>query len=173
MDLNEYQQQIVNIWENKMPLDELLLFCCVGMAEEAGEAMGKIKRWMRGEGFDRKGYLKELGDVLAYLVMAAHSRGIKLDFNSYANTDATELVFQELLLGTSKLFVDTAYLLEIVFESTKCQKLLPYFHDTLDTLVACTEVAHSTPEEVMQLNLDKLTDRIARNGTVRGSGDNR
>jgi NTP pyrophosphatase (non-canonical NTP hydrolase) len=170
MNLSEYQQQIVSIWETNKEPDELLLFCCAGMEEEAGEAQGKVKRWMRGEGFDREGYLKELGDVLAYFVMAAYSREIKLRLVLNPTQDKYEASQKTLFYYTHDLVKQIASFTDEVIAQTEA---FEDFRFIFDRLSWCAINANSDLQEVMQLNLDKLTDRIARNGTVRGSGDNR
>lgn len=170
MNLNEYKQQIVTIWENNKESDELLLFCCAGMEEEAGEAMGKIKRWMRGEGFDRVGYLKELGDILAYFVMAAHSRKIELRVGADSTQQKYEASQKTLFYYTHDLIKQIALFTEEVIAETET---FEDFRNIFYRLSWCAINTNSDPQEIMQLNLKKLTDRIARNGTVRGSGDNR
>ena len=157
MNLNEYQSQIVNIWENKMPPDELLLFCCVGMAEETGECMGKIKRSMRGEGFDREGYLKELGDVLAYLVISHHAYNLLEDLKDSSDLDDLDKKLIKpcnLLKATLMMYQETGYVLEKV-ESKQYSGFLHYLSDVMYEFrrcLACPEV-NSTFAEVMQQNL--------------------
>jgi NTP pyrophosphatase (non-canonical NTP hydrolase) len=170
MNLNEYQQQIVSLWENNKEPDELLLFCCCGMEEEAGEAQGKVKRWMRGEGFSQVDYLKELGDVLAYFVVAAHAwdKDIKLNVTNqnckYMVSPKTLFYYTHDLVKQIALFTD-----EVIAGTESTTD----FQNVLGRLSWCALNTESDLQEVMQFNLDKLTDRIARNGTVRGSGDNR
>jgi NTP pyrophosphatase (non-canonical NTP hydrolase) len=43
-----------------------LAYLDLGIAEEAGEVSGKIKRLLRGEDLDMEGIIKELGDVAWY-----------------------------------------------------------------------------------------------------------
>jgi NTP pyrophosphatase (non-canonical NTP hydrolase) len=152
MNLHEYQQQIVSIWENQKNPDELLLFCCAGMEEEAGEAQGKVKRWMRGEGFDREGYLKELGDVLAYFVMAAYSKGRQMGIVSSecsCTVDSPLMLFKttHALVKRTALFTDNA--LANTGNITD-------FSAVLVQISWCANDVGSDLQEVMQLNLDKL-----------------
>lgn len=172
MDLNEYQTKIVEIWESDKTLEEELLFCCVGMAEEAGECMGKIKRAMRSEGFDRQGYLLELGDCLAYLAMAVHSQGMLLEdctnFKDYVflfERDFPGYCFA-LFREVTDLF-DTHYMEDLDWLKDSFAMVLYMIK------VNAEHYCQSALSEVMQLNLAKLYDRKARLGTLKGSGDSR
>lgn len=73
-----------------------LTYSIIAINEEAGEAAGKLKRRFRGdyeEGFKTNQKLfetdviKELGDVLYYVVAAAHSIGYTLHDVMTANKD--------------------------------------------------------------------------------------
>lgn len=175
MELNEYQAAMVKTWESDKTPEEELVFSCVGMAEEAGECMGKVKRWMRGEGFDREGYLKELGDVLAYLAIAANSMDIELEGLLFGKQTVYSV-----LSNTAQLFDEVNDFLQIYIATEEIKESekdgdSEMVGDVLEIIVDCaysTEVKGSL-EEVMELNLKKLADRKARNGNLRGSGNNR
>ena len=178
MNLNDYQAAMVQIWESDNTPEEELLFCCVGMTEEAGECMGKVKRWMRGEGFDREGYLKELGHHLAYLVVAHHAaalNGISVhDIERHLLTEPSQPSYSALIEVTNGLISASSYALDTV-ESKDFPNVdwrLSSVFNCLRWCLAADEVK-STFEKIMELNLKKLADRKARNGNLRGSGDNR
>lgn len=161
MNLNEYQAKLVELWSTPPDCDHLV-FCAVGMAEEAGEALGKVKRLMRGDGFDREGYLNELGDVLAYLTMVAQTEGFKLqDLNSQLPDSKGQVV----LYTAFYLMTGVTDLLQAVFEGVHGDE---DFKDVIEAKLrsclrrlewcATSTEAQSTLEEVMQMNIDKLTD---------------
>jgi NTP pyrophosphatase (non-canonical NTP hydrolase) len=94
MNLNEYQQQAIKtaIYPEKYKV----IYSALGLGNEAGEVMGKIKKWLRGddgEGViseERRGALKgELGDVLWYLAVLAHD--LDLDLNDIAESNVAKL----------------------------------------------------------------------------------
>ena len=179
MNFNDYQATMVQIWESDKTPEEELLFCSVGMTEEAGECMGKVKRWMRGEGFDREGYLKELGDVLAYLVMAHHSvcqMGVEVhSLSRHLQTKPSKpSIDSGLIQVTVRLSTSCLYVLDTVLEKdiNNIDWRLTGIFNCLRWCLAADEI-QSTFEEVMELNIKKLADRKARNGNLRGSGDNR
>ena len=66
----------------------------MGLGNETGEVMGKVKKWLRGDdgegavSDERKEMLKgELGDVLWYLSILAHDLDLSLDDIAKANID--------------------------------------------------------------------------------------
>ena len=69
MELNEYQKKALN---TAFHLEKYkVIYPALGLGNEAGEVLGKIKKWLRGDdgegqmSVDRKQALKEeLGDVL-------------------------------------------------------------------------------------------------------------
>lgn len=59
----------------------------LALAEEVGELCGKLKRVHRGDVIASEGELKELGDVLFYLVAYAHECGKTLEDVIVLNVD--------------------------------------------------------------------------------------
>ena len=159
MKLNEYQTKLVELWEAPPDCDHLL-FCAVGMAEEAGEALGKVKRLMRGDGFDREGYLLELGDCLAYLTIAAHEKGWTLEdiFNARITPEGSDLV-----RCGHNLLRKTERVLDEILDSKDQKWLLSAMMHTFMQLLwnSSHDTVKSSINEVMQLNITKLEDRIA------------
>lgn len=76
MDLNEYQQRAR---ATLLPTSDNLNYLALGLASEAGEFAGKCKKAIRDGEFDDKAAMKELGDVLWYVAMAAEHLGYKLE----------------------------------------------------------------------------------------------
>jgi NTP pyrophosphatase (non-canonical NTP hydrolase) len=80
MDFNQYSSFVLRYSEvYQVPEGDKLLAVAFGLAEETGEAIGHLKRLYRGDGFDRDAWLKELGDVLAYLSLCAEYTGSNLE----------------------------------------------------------------------------------------------
>lgn len=79
MTLNEYQERADKTALYPRDGQGLPVYTALGLAEEAGEFVGKVKRGLRGDGFSHEGAVKELGDVLWYLAMAARDLGVTLD----------------------------------------------------------------------------------------------
>lgn len=186
--LNEYQQQLTNLTKSIKVEGDKTLFNCVGMAEEAGECLGKLKRAMRGEGFDREGYILELGDVLGYLAIAAEQEGFWLDslfrrvqttlVRSHVqySTHIDSLDLLEVLNNTINLYHDASSMF-FAYKVDKGSKESRIWENkfalTLQHITQCAYSVDTTLEEVMSVNLTKLRDRLERNGTLLGSGDNR
>jgi len=79
MKLNEYQLKALETAVYEKPYEGVPIYPALGLAEEAGEAAGKIKRRFRGETIDRLAVAKELGDTLWYLAVFAHDLGYSLE----------------------------------------------------------------------------------------------
>lgn len=84
MDLNDYQKKALET--AVYPKDQEIVYTALGLGNEAGEVMGKIKKWIRGDDGEgemsdvRKQLLKEeLGDVLWYLSGLAGALGFELE----------------------------------------------------------------------------------------------
>ena len=84
MELNEYQKKalITALYPDKAKI----IYPTLGLASEAGEIAGKVKKWVRGDDGDgpmskeRLTALKdELGDVLWYIAVLAKDLGFELD----------------------------------------------------------------------------------------------
>jgi len=60
------------------PPEEALTYTALGLASEAGEFAGKVKKAIRDGNYDTEGMKKELGDVLWYLARAAAELDIPL-----------------------------------------------------------------------------------------------
>lgn len=70
----------------KYPDQYKVLYAAMGLGNESGEVLGKIKKWMRGDdgegqmSEERRQDLKgELGDVLWYLTILTRDLGFSLD----------------------------------------------------------------------------------------------
>jgi NTP pyrophosphatase (non-canonical NTP hydrolase) len=62
------------------PRDRSLEYLALGLASEAGEVAGKIKKWLREDDYDFSDKIAdELGDVLWYMTMLGDELGFSLD----------------------------------------------------------------------------------------------
>lgn len=94
MELNEYQNQAL---KTNISLEKYkIIYPALGLGNEAGEVLGKIKKWLRGD--DGEGQMSkerietlkgELGDVLWYLAVLADDLG--LDLNEIAEKNLSKL----------------------------------------------------------------------------------
>ncbi|MDX1541998.1 MAG: nucleoside triphosphate pyrophosphohydrolase family protein [Geminicoccaceae bacterium] len=90
MDLRAYQQAAVRtaIYAER----HRVVYPALGLASEAGEVAGKIKKVLRDQGGDfgsaaRDALRDELGDVLWYLAVLAADLGLSLDEIAERNLD--------------------------------------------------------------------------------------
>lgn len=66
------------------PKKQGLVYTALGLASEAGEYAGKVKKHIRDGGMDDKAAMAELGDVLWYVATASHELGYSLEEVAYA-----------------------------------------------------------------------------------------
>ncbi len=92
MDLNEYQKKaiITAIYPEKYKI----IYAALGLGNESGEVLGKVKKWMRGDDGEgdmsekRRELLKgELGDVLWYLSVLANDLNLSMEEVAKYNLD--------------------------------------------------------------------------------------
>lgn len=94
MELNEYQKKALET--ALFPEKYKVIYAAMGLGNEAGEVLGKIKKWLRGDDGDgdmseerRLALKEELGDVLWYLAVLANDLG--LDLNNIAEINIEKL----------------------------------------------------------------------------------
>lgn len=84
MEFNEYQKKALDTatYGDKYKI----IYPAIGISNEAGEVLGKIKKWMRGDYGDgpistehKKAISDELGDVLWYIAVLAHDLDVNFD----------------------------------------------------------------------------------------------
>jgi NTP pyrophosphatase (non-canonical NTP hydrolase) len=88
MDLNDYQQAARRT--AIYPEDHRVVYPALGLASEAGEVAGKIKKVLRDQAGDfasapLEAIKDELGDVLWYVAVLAGDLGLSLDDIAAAN----------------------------------------------------------------------------------------
>lgn len=90
MTLNEYQQAAMKtaVYKQTVHPIQRIDYALMGLGGEAGEALNKRKKWLRGdfavEGLSseeaaEQAILQELGDVLWYVAAAADELGTSLE----------------------------------------------------------------------------------------------
>lgn len=86
MTLDDYQRAALRTLNPALDERDRLLDAAAGMAEEAGETLGLVRKHLfQGRPLDRDRLTKELGDVLWCLAVTAHSAGISLGDVADAN----------------------------------------------------------------------------------------
>ena len=77
--LDEYQERAARTINPSLDDQQRLLDAAAGLAEEAGEVLGHVRKHvMQGRALDRDAVVKELGDALWCLAIAARSIGVPL-----------------------------------------------------------------------------------------------
>ena len=87
----DYQRESRKTW-NVIAVDHPIVYPTLGLANEAGEVAGKIKKIFRDHGGritddDREALKQELGDVLWYLTQICSELGLSLDEVASANIE--------------------------------------------------------------------------------------
>jgi NTP pyrophosphatase (non-canonical NTP hydrolase) len=91
LTLDEYQQASLRTINSALDERDRLLDAGAGLAEEAAEVLGLIrKRAFQGKDVDQARLIEELGDVLWCLAVTAHSLGISLSDVASANQSKLE-----------------------------------------------------------------------------------
>ncbi|HEU4990442.1 MAG TPA: nucleoside triphosphate pyrophosphohydrolase family protein [Gemmatimonadaceae bacterium] len=86
MTLDEYQSAAERTINRSLSADDRLLDAAAGLAEEAGEVLGAVRKHrMQGRALDRDHLQEELGDALWCVAIAAQSAGFSLQDVARAN----------------------------------------------------------------------------------------
>jgi NTP pyrophosphatase (non-canonical NTP hydrolase) len=88
MEFNTYQRQAITT--AVYPPDLRVIYPVVGLANEGGEALGKIKKVLRRDhniAAVRDKLIDELGDCLWYVATAARDLDVELDVVAQRNLD--------------------------------------------------------------------------------------
>ena len=164
MTFKEYQKEAVSYRVGTADNKEYLT---LGLIEEVGESAGKLAKRTRDNVFDEKAFIKELGDILwfvanladyyksDYIQQACERHFVKLENDYYQSSDD----IKALAIFASRLAAD----------STKDSV---NFACVIEWLVIIATSFDYTIEQVAEINLAKLRDRVAR-GKIQGNGDER
>src|SRR5690242_19391921 len=86
MTLDEYQRAALRTTNPSLTPDQRLVDAAAGMAEEAGEVLGLVrKRVFQQRETSTERFVEELGDVLLCLAVTAEALGISLGAVAEAN----------------------------------------------------------------------------------------
>lgn len=94
MDFDQYQYRAKS--SAVYPEEYKVIYPALGLADEAGETVGKVKKWLRGDNGlvanpnavdqeTRDAIIGEMGDVLWYLAALAGDLHVDLDFVAQEN----------------------------------------------------------------------------------------
>lgn len=87
MLLDDYQREAKST--AIYPASAHVIYPAMGLANEAGEVLGKVKKMIRDGKLDREGTLAEIGDVLWYVAVLADDLGTNL--SDIANNNLQKL----------------------------------------------------------------------------------
>ncbi len=88
MTFNQYQDRAI---KTAVPKAKNVTYMVLGLANEAGEVAGKLKKILRGDSGELKhALLDELGDVLWYVAGVATQFGIDLEVIAQRNIEKLE-----------------------------------------------------------------------------------
>jgi NTP pyrophosphatase (non-canonical NTP hydrolase) len=80
MTLDEYEQAAARTLNPKISDNERLMDAAAGLAEEAGEVLGHVRKFIyQNRALDKSELQQELGDALWNVAMAARCAGLSLE----------------------------------------------------------------------------------------------
>lgn len=85
MNMNEYQSAAMATAVYPRNKQTALTYTALGLASEAGEYAGKVKKLLRDAVWDVEAAKSELGDVLWYVAACADALGLDLEDIAAAN----------------------------------------------------------------------------------------
>lgn len=99
MKLNDYQEQAAATAIYKE--EHSILYPAMGLSNEAGEVLGKVKKILRDGTFDRLAIADEIGDVLWYAAALCRDLEISLEEVAQRNIDKLNSRKERGVLGGS------------------------------------------------------------------------
>lgn len=88
MTLDDYQQAAARTMNPRLSNDERLLDAAAGVAEEAGEVLGHVRKHLyQDRALDPAKLAEELGDVLWCVAAVATTAGLELEDIAKRNTE--------------------------------------------------------------------------------------
>lgn len=96
MTLSEYATEVWRTTSKGLTVNEVLSVAGLGLAGESGEVADLVKkRVFHGHPMDRPQFIKEMGDVLWYLVFLANALDLTLEEVMEANVEKLRLRYPE------------------------------------------------------------------------------
>ena len=161
MTLKEYQKEAVKFRTETANNEEYLT---LGLIEEVGEAAGKLAKRRRDGVWDEKAFIKELGDILWFIVNLADFYGDVDDALEGWDTPASGEYKQD--------YNDMRYLAYRAVGCAADDSGPDDFDAAISWILGIAKSFGYTLEQVAEINLAKLRDREAR-GQIHGNGDER
>ena len=140
------------------------LYPLMGLQGELGEVAGKLAKEIRDKEDLTEALKQELGDCCWMVASVAEDNGLELD-EATSSKATNELWEITLALSTASGLV-----MDMLIKQQHSIRVR--LQDILNNINSIALARGVTLAEVMQLNVDKLTSRRARN-CIGGSGDNR
>lgn len=165
MTFEEYQKQAVAFRTESANNEEYLT---LGLIEEVGEAAGKLAKRRRDGVFDKKAFIKELGDILWFVANLADFYDRESDAN--LSVELKECFKKSAIVI---LLNNTYQMIKIADYAVGGIKFGGDFFINLIGVVRDLANCYGyTLEQVAEINLAKLRDRQVR-GVICGNGDER
>ena len=159
MKIKQYLQEISITSKSINSTDYLKL----GISEEYGEIIGKVKRYCRGDyGKERfrEQIKKELGDLTYYTAVYEEKIGKIKEFREPKNRRLKDNLHNLTALNAN------------IFNAENERHLTLALHSMMNTITDLALNFGLTMDEITQANVDKIKSRFNRN-MIRGSGDER
>lgn len=175
------------IWTRTLaqyPQSHSITYPAIGVMNEVGEFMGKVKKQIRGDRLmTANELLDELCDVLWYVARTMDDAELPLadDIQYESSAEAKELMVNpDFIVVQGLIMMQFAGDLAALMETTGMQfvalhdnaKLFQICLGILTSLLLASEALGSSLDDLIKRNVAKLEDRKAR-GVVKGDGDNR
>lgn len=151
------------------------IYTILGLGNEIGEAGGKLKKMIRGDGIEPKAFTDELGDVLWYMVATVGEFGLSLSGKLGSFTSATKVGGEFEINSVSSVFLYFTRVANKYMDACLSNQLYfasIYLSMMLDLFETLCMVSGTRPLKIAQANLSKLASRAERD-VLKGDGDNR
>lgn len=166
MTLKEYQQEAVKF---RTPESDNAEYLRLGLIAEVGEVAGKLAKKIRDGVFDEKAFIKELGDVLWFVVNLLDYRGNETDFILSFIEKGLATVSYKYAYEPVNILSLASSAGALVFKECDADEGISGIMYNL----ACLAMLNGyNLSQVAEINLAKLRDRQFR-GVINGNGDER
>lgn len=166
MTINEYQKatETTEVRPQTATVNLRLMCSICGLLEEMEEL---------GEATEVEDVIKEAGDVFYYIASIARETDIDLEslFNRYEENNIIDkkLPISLPLKLLKKTYRDMDGIMSDAYKEQLWDFLAAIIHEIV---IFCSDFTEVSVEKIMQINIDKLQDRLKR-GVIQGDGDQR